>query len=97
MYDLTGVMEPLKLQQKLQLSKLNGRDWKTPLNPEEQVAWRALLVEFVEFHRIRIPRCVFPPRAGTRDIRLICFADAAVAAGGTAIYAGVEITPGHYS
>ena len=44
MYDPTGVMEPLKLQQKLQLSKLNGRDWKTPLNPEEQVACRALLV-----------------------------------------------------
>ena len=57
MYDPTGVMEPLKLQLKLQLSKLNGRGWKTPLNPKEQVAWKNLLVEFVEFHKIRIPRC----------------------------------------
>ena len=36
-YDPAGLMEPLKLQLKLHLSKLNGKDWKTPLSPEEQI------------------------------------------------------------
>ena len=35
LYDPAGLMEPLKLQLKLHLSKLNGKDWKTPLSPEE--------------------------------------------------------------
>ena len=32
-YDPAGLMEPLKLQLKLHLMKLNGKDWKTPLSP----------------------------------------------------------------
>ena len=48
MYDPVGIMERLKLQLKLQLSKLNGRDWKTPLYPEEQTEWRNLLVQLVD-------------------------------------------------
>ena len=72
--------EPIKLQLKLHLSRLNGRDWKEPLPPEEQVLWKNLLVEFVEFHRIRVPRSVFPSGSGGRDIRLVCFANAATAA-----------------
>ena len=54
LYDPIGVMEPLKLQLKLQLSKLNRRDWKIPLNPDEQAEWRTLLVQFVDYHSIRI-------------------------------------------
>ena len=33
LYDPAGLMEPLKLQLKLHLLKLNGKDWKTPLSP----------------------------------------------------------------
>ena len=97
LYDPTGIHEPIKLQQKLHLSKLNGRDWKEPLPPEEKVLWKTLLFEFVEFHRLWVPRCVFQPGSGDGDIRLVCFADAAVVAGGAAVYAGVELTPGCYS
>ena len=87
-------MEPLKLPLKLQLSKLNERDWKIPLNLDEQAEWRTLLVQFVDYHSIRIPRCIFPSGAGSGNIRLVCFSDAAIATGGTAIYAGKEINPG---
>ena len=36
-YDPSGLMEPIKLQLKLLLTRLNGKDWKTPLTSEEQV------------------------------------------------------------
>ena len=54
-------------------------------------------VEFVEFHQIRVPRCVVPLDCGDKDIRLICFADAAAEACGAAVYAGMEISPGVYT
>ena len=45
-YDPAGLMEPLKLQLKLHLSKLNGKDWKTPLSPEEQIFWKKYFCGF---------------------------------------------------
>ena len=54
-------------------------------------------VEFVEFHQIRVPHCLVPPDCGDKDIRLICFADAAAEACGAAVYAGMEISPGVYT
>ena len=65
-YDPAGLMEPLKLQLKLHLSKLNGKDWKTPLSPEEQTFWKAKFADFVKFHTIRIPRCIVPLDCGDR-------------------------------
>ena len=56
-YDPAGIVEPIKLQLKLLLAKLNGKDWKTPLTSEEQAIWKKQFVEFVEFHQIRVPRC----------------------------------------
>lgn len=41
-----------------------------------------------------MPRCVIPMGSANKDIRLVCFADAAAAAGGAVVYAGVEISPG---
>ena len=96
-YDPAGLMEPIKLQLKLHLARLNGKDWKTPLTPEEQTFWKAIFADFVDFHTFRIPRCVVPPDCGDRDIRLVCFADAAAEACGAVIYAGVEISPGLYT
>ena len=61
MYHPVGIIKPLKLQLKLQLSKLNGRDWKIPLYPEEQTEWRNLLVQLVDYPNIRISRYIFPP------------------------------------
>ena len=88
-YDPAGLMEPLKLL----LSKLNGKDWKTKLSPEEQSFWKTKFADFVSFHKIRIPRCIVPLDCGDRDIRLVCFADAAAEACGAAIYAGIEVSP----
>ena len=39
-FDPTGLWGPVKLQLKLHLSKLNGRDWKKLLSPEEQDFWK---------------------------------------------------------
>ena len=39
-YDPAGIMEPIKLQLKLLLARLNGKDWKTPITPEEQEFWK---------------------------------------------------------
>ena len=51
-YDPAVIMKPIKLQLKLLLGKLNGKDWKTPLTSEEQAFWKIQFVEFVEFHQI---------------------------------------------
>ena len=55
-YDPAGLMEPIKLQLKLLLARLNGKDWKTPLTSEEEVFWKKRFIEFVDFHSIRVPR-----------------------------------------
>lgn len=48
LFDLLGCWEPIKLQLKLHLSKLNGKDLKEPLSPEEHVFLKRLLVELVD-------------------------------------------------
>ena len=68
-YDPAGLMEPIKLQLKLLLARLNGKDWKTPLTSKEQDFWKKRFIELVDFHSICIPRCVVPPDCGDRDIR----------------------------
>ena len=35
--------------------------------------------------------------AGSGDIRLVCFSNAAISAGGVAVYAGIELSPGRFS
>ena len=92
-----GLLEPIKLQLKLHLANLNGKDWKETLTIEELEFWVEKLVEFVDLPEIRVPRCIIPAGFSKQDIRLVCFADSANDAGGAAIYAGVEITPGVYS
>ena len=49
-YDPAGLMESLKLQLKLHLSKLNGKDWKVPLSPKEQLFWKSKFADFVNLH-----------------------------------------------
>ena len=97
LFDPVGLLEPIKLQLKLYLSRLNDKDWKETLSPEEQEFWCEKLAEFVDLPKIRVPRCVIPAGFDKQDIRLVCFADAATVAGGVAVYAGVEIALGVYS
>ena len=67
-YDPAGLMEPLKLQLKLHLSKLNGKDWKTPLSPEEQIFWKNIFADFVKLHTIRTPRYKKRRRKHSRSV-----------------------------
>ena len=39
LFDPVGLLEPLKLQLKLHLSRLNGKPWKEPLSEEEGEFW----------------------------------------------------------
>ena len=52
LFDPVGLLEPIKLQLKLHLSRLNGKDWKETLSPEEQEFWCEKLVEFVDLPKI---------------------------------------------
>ena len=87
-YDPIGIWEPVKLQMKLHLSKLNGLDWDTPIAPTDQLFWKEKLLEVLEFPNMRVNRCVVPEDAIIDTARLICVSDASTSAGGAAIYLG---------
>jgi hypothetical protein len=98
LYDPVGIWEPLKLQLKLGLSKLNSLDWDEMLSSSDQLAWKDRLVKFVEFPAMKVDRCVIPQNAIiSKGARLICISDAATHAGGAAIYIGFYCTDGSFS
>ena len=98
LYDPCGFWEPYKLQLKLDNSMLKGMDWDTPVPEELEQKWKTRFHEFLQLPNLLTPRCVIPPDAvNPNQIRLICVADAAKEAGGTAIYAGFEKSDGTYS
>ena len=87
LFDPMGLWEPLKLQLKLDLSILNGMDWKAPLDDSLQAEWKDKLLQFTELDQMSVPRCVIPTGLTTTSkVRLLCISDAAVHAGGAAIY-----------
>ena len=92
-YDPCGFFEPIKLQMKLFTGSLKGKDWEEVLLEEEQETWRQILKGYV-----RLPKIIIPMRdvSGSK-IRLLCLADAAEFAGGAAVYAGRELSPGVWS
>ena len=97
-WDPTGLFEPYKLQLKLEAMELNGVDWNSPLDKSQQEHWIGRFKEFVQLPYLIAPRCVIPSDALNPDqIRLLCLADAAVSAGGAAIYAGYLLKDGSYS
>lgn len=98
LYDPVGIWEPYKLQLKLENSLLNGLDWDVPLPEELQDHWKTRFKEFVDIPLLEVSRCIIPEEAvHPEKIRLLCLSDAAVYAGGTAIYAGCELRDGTYS
>ena len=97
-FDPIGLWEPYKLQLKLEQTTLNGVDWDLELNEELQHHWSERFKEFVELPNLKTPRCVVPVNAvDPTKMRLVCVSDAAVGAGGTAIYAGFLLHDGSYS
>ena len=96
-YDPIGVFEPLKLQYKLQLSKLNEYEWDEQLPQEQQEEWKESLSRLMDLTNLQVPRCVLPIDEQQRPIRLICLSDAGASAGGAVVYAGVELENGDYT
>ena len=70
LFDLLGLLEPVKLQLKLHLARLNGKAWKEALSPDKEEFWHSKLVDFVDFPSIRGPRCVIPSGSDNQEIRL---------------------------
>ena len=97
-YDPLGWCEILKIQLKLELTKLNEFDWDEPIPETAQNVWKKLLARFPEFDRIIFQRNRIPADSEScSGIRLICMADAAKYAGGAIIYAGRKLKDGTWS
>ena len=97
-WDPVGLWEPYKLQLKLESQILNGVDWDLPLQPHLQEHWTKRFKEFTEIPSMTAKRCIVPDDAmDPNKIRLLCISDAAVNAGGCAIYGGYKRPNGTYS
>jgi hypothetical protein len=97
-YDPIGLFEPVKLQYKLALSGLNKYEYGDALPSDLQNEWRDRLAHLAELPNLNVRRCVFPANAPpSAPIRLLCLSDAGESAGGSVIYAGVELEDGSYS
>ena len=97
-WEPAGFWEPYKLQLKLSAQTLNGVDWDTPLNEEQQTYWRKRFKEMLQVPLLAINRYIFKDTTDRpHGIRLLCISDAAANAGGAAVYAGVELQDGTYS
>ena len=62
LFDPVGLLEPIKLQLKLHLARLNGKAWK------EALSWHSKLVDFVDFPSIRVPRYVIPSGCKNQEL-----------------------------
>jgi Pao retrotransposon peptidase len=97
-YDPAGCWKPVKLQMKLSFLELNTLGWDEQVPDDIITTWidHFLLIE--QKRALSVPRCILPPDSVPEaKIWLICFADAAVCAGGTAIYSGLKLPDGSYS
>ena len=97
-FDPNGWWEPLRLQAKLSLQDLNPLDWSDKVPDDLHEVWVNHFMSLEHARRYTIPRCIIPADAPPNwKLRLICLADAAEGAGGTAIYAGTRLPDGHYT
>ena len=98
MFDPCGFWEPIKVQMKLELKKIQDFEWDVEIPENQQVEWKEILREYVHLHEIMIPRfCIPSLRVADPEIRLICLSDAAELCGGAAIYAGRRYFDGSWS
>lgn len=97
-FDPLGLWEPYKLQLKLEAKDLNGIDWDVALDKEVQEHWSLRFQQFLDIPHMTAQRCIIPDDAvDPGKMRLICISDAAVSAGGCAIYGSFLKTDGTYS
>ena len=97
-YDPLGLWESVKLQFKLDLSQLNSLQWDEELQEQDQEYWKQRLLQLVDLPKVKVKRSVIPENAvNPENPRILCLADAAVNAGGAAIYIGFELPNGSFS
>ena len=98
LYDPLGWCEIIKIQFKLELTKLNEFDWDVELPQEKQELWKNLLAWYTELDKIEFRRCSIPDdKDSVSGIRLICLSDAAEHAGGAVVYGGRKLRDGSWS
>ena len=98
LYDPCGFWEPWKLQLKLMSQSLAGMDWDDHIRQEDQELWKSQLSRLVDFPTLSIPRiCIPADKDSISGIRLICVTDAAINAGGAAVYAGRKLNDSTWS
>ena len=92
LYDPCGFWEPWKLQLKLMSQSLAGMDWDDNICQEDQEMWKSRPSRLVDFPTLSVFRiCIPADKDSTSGIRLICVTDAAINAGGAAVYAGRKL------
>ena len=92
LYDPCGFWEPWKLQLKLMSQTLTGMDWDEHIRHEDQDVWKQQLSCLVDFPKLSVPTiCIPADQDSLSGIRLICVTDAAINAGGAAVYAGRKL------
>ena len=83
LFDPCGFWEPVKVQMKLELKKIQYLGCDDVIPMEHQTKWKETLRDYVYLSDISIPRfCVPSLRVADPEIRLICLSDAAEFCGG---------------
>ena len=98
LYDPCGFWEPWKLQLKLMSQTLTGIDRDEHIHHEDQDVWKQQLSRQVDFQKLSVPRICIPADQDLLSrILLICVTDAAVNAGGAAVYPGRKLKDSTWS
>ena len=98
LYDPCGFWEPWKLKLKLMSQTLIGMDWDEHIRLEDQDVWKQQLSCLVDFPKLSVPRiCIPVDQDSLSGIRLICVTDAAINAGGAAVYTGRRLKDSTWS
>ena len=98
LYDPCGFWEPWKLQLKLMSQTLAGMEWDEYICAEDQDLWKQQLSRLVDFPKLSVPRiCILADKDSVSGIRLICVTNAAITAGGAAVYAGRKLKDSTWS
>ena len=77
---------------------LAGMDWDKYIPAENQDLWKQQLSKLVDLPKLFITRiCIPADKDSLSGIRLICLTDAAITAGGAAVYAGRKLKDSTWS
>lgn len=98
MYDLIGLLEPLKARLKLDLQLLKDLDYDAAIPTEHRERWLSNLKMIHNARYVKCARAFIPVNAvDPNDMELIACSDAAERMSGCCIYARFKLTDGSYS